>query len=1709
MKIRIPDQDIFNPIKTFYRTLYSRAANDLCHLVCNRRILMKMFTVVPLLCFSAIITRANDISYTVVNCGTAAVCPTTYFSANGGTSWMQSFPVFPHPLSPGQTGYYDDPNINDGFELYLITVFDTCYGIQLNPVPAVQAGLRNGNLTFFIFPDGMQINDGSDGGKPCQGCSTCSSGGMTTWQVSEPYVSLWLHDEPLGYQPAAGPRISFELSFKQRTTAMELNSSVFSTGKKWNCSWLSYVARDLVFSNSVIVATTNNVVYFSTGRQRTYYTTNDYLTNTRLTGDTTNGFTLSYPDGGQDVYGFVVTNNSGVFQEAFLTQHGNAQAQKTQLIYFGYNPTNPVVRLRYVIDGDGRTNSISYVTNNLASTNLISKVTDPFLRTVSLAYNTNGCLTNITDVAGISSSFTYNTNDVPSSLTTPYGTTSFNVTETSTNHPPSGRSVLVTQPDGGHQLYLYEDYAPGISNKYPSSVIPNTSTFTNTFDTTNLNIRNTFYWGPRQYANLSTTNIGAFTNSDFRLARMQHWLTTTNSYVGNTLSMERDPSPDTNGTIEGQKIWYDYAGKTNSAYEGTQVEPLYVAQVLPDGTTRFTRSLRNSLGAVTNEVSTYSSGGSVAFRTSVYVYDPHQIDLLITTNVLGVQVSNNSYNAYHEVMTNFDALSEKTVYTYNANQQLTSITLPSGLITTNIYDTNGLLITQIEIGFATNTYTYTNNLVHTHTDARGLTITNTWDNLNRLTKTMFPDGTSISYTYSNLDLIRVVDRMGFINSFVYDNMRRKTAETNALGAVTTYSYCNCGSLNFILDAATNETQFFYDNQGNLINTLYADGYSVTNTYNLLKQVVSTSDSGGNNVTNAFNNQGLLTTITNTFGQVQSITYDILDRATTNIDANGVSVATSYDNLNRPLARSYPDSGVEQWGYTLNVSSATSYTNQIGNIVTYAYDAMNRKTNEVYVDVTANSFTYDGAGDMLTLTDGKSQTTTWTYDVYGNTSNKVDAAGNLIFIYQYDADNRLTSRWTPAKGTTVYRYDNGGNVTNVDYSSGTVPMSSIYLAYDMLNRMTNMVDAVGTTIYSYDSAGQPLSEAGPWANDAVSYTYTNRLRMSLSLQSPSDSAWTQNYGYDSARRLTSVTSPAGGFGYSYNGAQPSSLPLGISLPNGAWITNGYDNVARLLSTKLLNSSATVLDSESYAYNQASQRTTETNTAGDFRNYAYDNAGELTSAIGKETGGTTNRLQEQLGYTYDGAGNLNYRTNNGLLGAFNVNNLNELTTVTNGGPLTVAGTTTTPTTNVTVNTSNAFLYADSTFASTNQPWVSGSNTYAAIAKDSYGRASSNSVTVNLQTNVSYYYDANGNLTNDGTRNFAYDDENQLIGVWAANSWSNNFVYDGRLRRRIERDYAWQGGAWVQTNEIHFIYDGNLVVQERNANNNPLVSYTRGSDLSGTLQGAGGIGGLLARTDYGQEIPGSPTTAYYHADGNGDITMLIYTNQIIVAKYLYDPYGNTLSMSGPLASFNLYRFSSKEWNASAGLYSYLYRFYDPMLQRWPNRDPIEERGGKNLYGFVGNQPLSHWDSLGLLSAGGGTAHTSIIEHENYISFTITCPVGTIAQNISPDYSGVLSGLESLGLDDDMLSDAFQGNFSGASDLGGLKDAKTPNCCGNPVKVRAYMRTRLSNQPYLNLLHNMFSTIDGFPYLNANQTVGAYTAGTVINYVCAKCFGGAGGTW
>ncbi len=138
--------------------------------------------------------------------------------------------------------------------------------------------------------------------------------------------------------------------------------------------------------------------------------------------------------------------------------------------------------------------------------------------------------------------------------------------------------------------------------------------------------------------------------------------------------------------------------------------------------------------------------------------------------------------------------------------------------------------------------------------------------------------------------------------------------------------------------------------------------------------------------------------------------------------------------------------------------------------------------------------------------------------------------------------------------------------------------------------------------------------------------------------------------------------------------------------------------------------------------------------------------------------------------------------------------------------------------------------------------------------------------------------------------------------------------------------------------------------------MNTLTWGLDLSGSLQGAGGVGGLLVQTAV---TGGVIERASY--DGNGNITAWTKSNAAgTTSRREYDAFGNTQVSEGITPC--TFGFSTKMQDGETGLYYYGYRFYDPVMGRWLNRDPIEERGGINLYGFVNNEAIASGDYLGL---------------------------------------------------------------------------------------------------------------------------------------------------
>jgi RHS repeat-associated protein len=233
-------------------------------------------------------------------------------------------------------------------------------------------------------------------------------------------------------------------------------------------------------------------------------------------------------------------------------------------------------------------------------------------------------------------------------------------------------------------------------------------------------------------------------------------------------------------------------------------------------------------------------------------------------------------------------------------------------------------------------------------------------------------------------------------------------------------------------------------------------------------------------------------------------------------------------------------------------------------------------------------------------------------------------------------------------------------------------------------------------------------------------------------------------------------------------------------------------------------------------------------------------------------------------------------------------------------------------------------------------------------------------NPETNM---YDADGNLLSDGRWSYAWDGENRLIGMTSLSSAPSGsqlqlaFAYDYQGRRIQKTVSTNNGSAYVGEYTNNYAYDGWNLIATLNSSLAILNSYLWGSDLSGSIQGAGGVGGLLAENIAGN---GVQFVAY---DGNGNVSALVNAaNGATVANYEYGPFGEVIRATGPMAKLNPAREGTKFYDDETDMAYYGYRYYNPSTGRWLSRDPAEENGGLNLYGFVNNDAVDYCDMLGL---------------------------------------------------------------------------------------------------------------------------------------------------
>ena len=171
---------------------------------------------------------------------------------------------------------------------------------------------------------------------------------------------------------------------------------------------------------------------------------------------------------------------------------------------------------------------------------------------------------------------------------------------------------------------------------------------------------------------------------------------------------------------------------------------------------------------------------------------------------------------------------------------------------------------------------------------------------------------------------------------------------------------------------------------------------------------------------------------------------------------------------------------------------------------------------------------------------------------------------------------------------------------------------------------------------------------------------------------------------------------------------------------------------------------------------------------------------------------------------------------------------------------------------------------------------------------------------------------------------------------------FVYDA-FSRRIQKRIFTDGKL---TKHLKFAYSGFNCVGEIDASSGKvLMNYVWNNNE------------LLGAVD-------NESKSYsYLTDGNRNIIKILDSDRNSAAEYSYSPFSEQIKCSGDFAEKNPFRFSSEYFDSETGLVYYNFRYYNPEMGRWLSKDPIEEKGGMNLYAMLGNKSVNALDYLGLV--------------------------------------------------------------------------------------------------------------------------------------------------
>lgn len=614
--------------------------------------------------------------------------------------------------------------------------------------------------------------------------------------------------------------------------------------------------------------------------------------------------------------------------------------------------------------------------------------------------------------------------------------------------------------------------------------------------------------------------------------------------------------------------------------------------------------------------------GTAGAATTEYSYDPVSLGTTEVTDPNG-HVWTATYDDAGSKLSATDPLNRTTTYTYNAYNEVTSITEPKtfgGVHAETIfgYDDPGYSaggvgnLTSKESPLIDGTGTITDDQItyFDHSDAShpgdvtsvvdpdANTTTFAYDSYGDLSSQTAPptpengSGNQTLYGYDTVKgwLTSTVSPRGVLASvatactppalgcttFAHDAWGHVTTTTDPLGHTTVVHYDANGNQDSTTDPDSNTTGYTFDAANQMTTVTRADSTTLSNDYYDDGRLHHQYDGATNATTYTYDPLGRLSTVADPNSRTTTYTYDLAGNQAGKADPGGSCAGTittsskcttsTYNNANELTAISYSD------GVTPNVSSIT-------------YDADGQRTG--MTDGTGStSWDYDSLHRLASATDGAGKTIGYGYNLRGEATSVVYPSSTGTVTRTYDAMGRVATVTDWLSHQTTFAYNADSFLLNQTNPNGTTDTNTANNA----DQLTGVSDAPTSTpgspfasfAYGRDNAAQVSSVTStgvPTDNNTYTYTALNQL----------EQVNTPAYGYDSADNLTALTSGA---------------------------TQGFDPANQLCWTSPTGASGTCgsppADATTYAYDTRGNRTTKTYPATGTWTYGYDQANRLISA-----------------------------------------------------------------------------------------------------------------------------------------------------------------------------------------------------------------------------------------------------------------------------------------------------------------------------------------------------------------------------------------------------------------------------------------------------------------------------------------------------------------